>query len=400
MTRWLTVVLSVGWVAAVNQAHAWPLDSSITIGGSTTVWSEMLQEQRRILIHLPPHYHESLQAYPVLYLLDAETQFHSVTGAVQSLSIFSERIPEMIVIGITNTLRSRDLTPRSESPEDLQYVPESGGADKFLRFLHEELQPWVAARYRTQPYRILWGHSFGGLFGIYALSVHPEAFDAYLAISPALHWNSQALPNRFENRTSKLSGTAYLFVSWGDNEPRIRPASERLVEALKAHPVAGLRWSHRYYPGEDHRSTPHRSTYDALEGLFAGWALPSRRQDKDVQFSPAEVDAHYAGLSKRFGFSVTPSAGVIINVAHGMLKGVDEAGGMAQLRRAVNEYPYLAETHWALGDALASRQQVDAARVAYSNALHAAVEEDAENVEPLRRYQQKLRQLDHLKPVH
>jgi predicted alpha/beta superfamily hydrolase len=391
--RWLAVVLSVCWVGALHPAGAAPLDGSIAIGSSTTVWSEDLQEQRRILIALPPHYRESAKAYPVLYVLDAETQFHTVTGAVQSLATFSERIPEMIVIGVTNTLRSRDLTPRSESAVDLKYVPESGGADSFLRFLHEELQPWVAARYRTQPYRILWGHSYGGLFSTYALLTRPETFDAYLAVSPALQWNSQALPKRFAGAPTKRSG-GYLFLSWGDNEPLIRPATEQLVAILTAHPRAGLRWDHRYYPGEDHRSTPHRSIYDALESLFAGWYLPARREGKDVQYSFVEVDAHYTALSKRFGFSMTPPARVLSNISQGMLKNNDVVGAMTQLQRAVREYPYVADAHWALGDALAAQKEVAAARISYGNALRAAVEDDADNAEPLRRYRQKLGQLD------
>lgn len=400
MMRGVAMALIAWWAAVSSPAGAAPVDSSIAIGSATAVWSDVLQEQRRILIHLPPHYHESAQAYPVLYVLDAETQFHAVTGAVQSLSVFSERIPEMIVIGITNTLRSRDLTPRSQSPEDLKYVPESGGADAFLRFLHEELQPWVTARYRTQPYRVLWGHSFGGLFSTYALLTRPQAFDAYLAISPSLHWDAQALPKRFERAGSKARTAAYFFLCWGDNEPRIQPASEQLVSVLKSHAPAGLRWDRRYYPGEDHRSTPHRSLHDALEAVFAGWALPSRRQNRDVQFSLAEVDAHYTALSKKFGFTVTPPARVLINVGHGLLERNDDAGGMAQLRRAVREYPYLAETHGALADALATHNQIAEARVAYLDALRAAVEEDPDNIEPLQRYRQKLRRLDATQPSH
>lgn len=393
MIRWLVVVMSAGWFGALHPASAAQLDDSIAIGRSTTVWSDVLQEQRRILISLPPHYRESAKAYPVLYVLDAEAQFHAVTGAVESLSTFSERIPEMIVVGVTNTLRSRDLTPRSESAVDLKYAPESGGANSFLQFLHEELQPWVAARYRTQPYRILLGHSYGGLFSIYALLTRPETFDAYLAVSPALQWNSQALPKRFERASGKRKN-AYLFLSWGDNEPLIRPATEQLVAVLTAHPLAGLRWDQRYYPGEDHRSTPHRSIYDALESLFAGWYLPSRREGKDVQYTLVEADAHYAALSKRFGFPMKPPARVLINISQGMLDSNDVVGAMTQLQRAVREYPYVADAHWALGDALAAQKEVAAARISYGNALRAAVESDAGSSEPLRRYRQKLGQLD------
>ncbi|WP_338273873.1 alpha/beta hydrolase [Corallococcus caeni] len=113
----------------------------------------------------------------------------------------TRHIPEMIVVGVPNTTdRTRDLTPpfsRTERVDDgrrlSEVSPTAGHADTFLRFLTEELAPHVEARYRTQPYRILVGHSHGGLFAMHVLTHKPESFNAYVALSPSVHWNSAEL---------------------------------------------------------------------------------------------------------------------------------------------------------------------------------------------------------------
>jgi len=78
--------------------------------------------------------------YPVMYLLDGEMHFHHATGAVQFLAT-NGRIPEMIVIGISNTDRKRDLTPSTGVASDLKEDPTAGGADRFLKFMVDELAP-------------------------------------------------------------------------------------------------------------------------------------------------------------------------------------------------------------------------------------------------------------------
>ena len=57
------------------------------IGGVDSIWSEELREQRPVLIYTPPSYDdESLgtQHYPVLYLLDGDSHFQTVSGIVQA----------------------------------------------------------------------------------------------------------------------------------------------------------------------------------------------------------------------------------------------------------------------------------------------------------------------------
>lgn len=71
-------------------------------------------------------------------------------------------------------------------------------AARFYQFLHDQVQPLIAAHYPVDSRRImLAGHSFGGLFTLYVLFNHPRAFQRYVAASPSLWWNNGAvLPYR------------------------------------------------------------------------------------------------------------------------------------------------------------------------------------------------------------
>src|SRR5690242_9460625 len=85
----------------------------IAIGQKFTLHSEVLKEDRPYWIYLPPSYNDSQLGkarYPVVYLLDGNAYFHAGTGVVQHLAAVN-RIPDMIVVGIPNTVRTRDMTP-------------------------------------------------------------------------------------------------------------------------------------------------------------------------------------------------------------------------------------------------------------------------------------------------
>src|SRR5260221_7846789 len=90
-------------------------DNRVVIGTVDSIYSKLLKENRKIWIHLPKSYASNFkfQKYPVIYLLDGDTNFHSVTGLIPQLSVEtgSPLWPEMIVVGIPNTNRTRDLTP-------------------------------------------------------------------------------------------------------------------------------------------------------------------------------------------------------------------------------------------------------------------------------------------------
>jgi predicted alpha/beta superfamily hydrolase len=69
--------------------------------------------------------------------------------------------------------------------------PTSGGGDRFLDFIQNELMPEIGKRYRTAHFQIFSGHWLGGLMAIHILVSRPDMFQAYIAVSPSLQWDNQ-----------------------------------------------------------------------------------------------------------------------------------------------------------------------------------------------------------------
>lgn len=169
-------------------------DNKITIGKVDSVYSNILGEQRKIWVYTPgitTGDNGKGKQYPVLYLLDGDGHFASVAGLVQQLSQVNGNmvLPEMIIVAIPNTDRTRDLTPThvvSDPPMmDSTFSSHSGGGESFAAFIEKELMPHIDSLYPAAPYRLLVGHSFGGLTVMNMLTNHTKMFNAYIAIDPA-----------------------------------------------------------------------------------------------------------------------------------------------------------------------------------------------------------------------
>src|SRR5690606_11071692 len=154
-------------------------------------------------------YEQSTEKYPVLYMLDGDGHFRHASGAVAFLAA-NGRIPPMIEVGIGNSDRTRERTPPTADPAMRKG---SGGADRFLQFISDEVVPYVEANNRTIGHRVLAGHSFGGLFGLHSLVTRPERFNGYIAISPSVWWNGEAVVNampRFLEEHEDLRASVYM----------------------------------------------------------------------------------------------------------------------------------------------------------------------------------------------
>ena len=187
-----SIVCAALLFGTAGYSHGQGAPGSIVIGEQQTVASQVLNEDRRILVSKPAGYDDGDSRYPVLYVLDGDTSFNYTTTLTQFLAT-NRLVPHMLVVAIPNTSRLRDLTPASTTPTAGGQLPQSGGAAEFRTFIANELMPWVEANYRTRPYRILVGHSLGGLFAVDTFVEQPELFNAYLAISPSLWWDNMAL---------------------------------------------------------------------------------------------------------------------------------------------------------------------------------------------------------------
>ena len=175
-------------------------NNALVIGRVDSVASVVLKETRKVWVYMPasasdPTYLK--QRYPVVYVLDGDDHFAYTTGMTQRLSEVPNTVcPEMIVVGVLNTQRTRDLTPsRPASAEGMppEVLKTAGGAEKFTAFLEKELIPYVEAHYPVTAHRTLIGHSFGGLFVMNTLVHHSSLFENYAAIDPSMWWDEGKL---------------------------------------------------------------------------------------------------------------------------------------------------------------------------------------------------------------
>lgn len=153
------------------------IDNKITIGVLDSINSKILNEKRSLLIYVPKSFNNELftkRKYPVLYLLDGEAHFVSVVGLIDQLSQLNADMacPEMIVVGIINTFRTRDLSPSNvieNKNMDSLTLKSTGGGENFTQFIEKELIPYINSQYPTSPYKMLVGHSLGGLLTLNTL---------------------------------------------------------------------------------------------------------------------------------------------------------------------------------------------------------------------------------------
>lgn len=355
---------------------------AVEIGTVDSIHSAVLDEMRPYLVYTPPSYDDTTStphAYPVLYLLDGDAHFHSVSGLVQILGTGVNgtfAIPGMIVVAIPNTNRTRDLTPtHTEVGFDGTPTPafaESGGNPAFFDFLTEELFPRIESRYRTMPYRALVGHSFGGITVLNALYTMPEAFDAYVAIDPSLWWDHETLLRRAKD----FFGSAHLhhkalYVAQANtlqpDDTLANPHFAAIAQfdaVMRAYDRSGVRYAFHYYPEDDHGSVPLIAEYDALRFIFDGYEVPLGR----VLDDPAVLTEHFRDVSARLGTEFRPSEGMVMLLANVALQ-QDTAKAIMLGEMALELYPGSRRAPVFLGDRWAERGDVPRARAYYEQAL-------------------------------
>lgn len=263
--------------------------------------SKALGEQRKVWVHLPDGYESSDDRHPVLLLLDGPDHMLHTAATARHLAS-NGLIPELILVGVENTDRLRDMTPTRD--EDVP-MPSQGGAGPFLTFLCDELTPWVDTHYRTRPTRLLIGHSLGGLVAMHALRTRPGFFAGMIAISPSLQWAKQgevdAIGGWLDTHPSVASS---VYITAAD-ETGLVGAAHRAAGLLDVKAPRGLHWKFQHMPEETHMSVPYRSTHDGLRFLFDGWRLEDGAKAYLDGALPGAV-ASVARARARYGYEYVP----------------------------------------------------------------------------------------------
>ena len=348
----------------------------IVIGETLHLTSEVLGEERTIVVSTPPAYDRSSSRYPVLYMTDGDAHLTHTRGTVDFL-VRNALMPDVIIVGVANTDRTRDLTPtRASITEDdgtVREFPSSGGSAAFLDFFEDELIPFVDGHYRTQPYRVFAGHSFGGLFALSAVFTRPELFDAVLAVSPSLRWDRDlALRQARALREKGGKLVVPLFVAMANEEEGDpRPTRlDRLEAALRDAGSTRLATTTvMRMPDETHGSVVLRAHYWGLRELFSSWRPPADPEIGRFVGSRRALETHYRELSRRVGFPVVPPEDIVNLVGYQVLAAGDADEAVDILRYNAELHPDSANPHDSLGEALERQGRLEEALASYSRAV-------------------------------
>lgn len=232
-----------------------------------------------ISIALPKGYDDDNPAYPTIYVLDGQWDFKLVLALYGGLR-FDMFVPDAIVVGIAaggddpdhDTLRTLDYTPTAHAD-----VEGSGGADRFLAFLSEELIPFVEQHCRaSQDDRTLVGSSLGGLLGLHALFTDPELFYRLVVVSPAIVWDEEAVTTHEEHLAQGRSELPVrLFLAAGELEPSegfLRPL-DRLADRLRGRGYGDLQMKRVVIAGERHAGVKAEAFNRGLRWVFTEPAI-------------------------------------------------------------------------------------------------------------------------------
>jgi predicted alpha/beta superfamily hydrolase len=320
--------------------------------------SEILKEERKLVIYLPDDYHTSENHYPVLYLLDGGTHFHHATGAVNFLSQYG-KIPDMIVVSVINVDRNRDFSPVHD-----ESIPTSGGAEKFLGFMSEELIPSLDSDYRTTGFNVLMGHSFGGTFAVYALLTKPEVFDAYIAISPYLQFaDNYLVKESMVSLRPYEKSRKYFYMTVGD-EPDYFDPLEAFSSTLEQKTAGTVTFKYVKMPSEDHASVPYISLFKGIRFIFSDWQLPREKFAEGLE----AIDAHYAKVSAAYGQKVETPENVINLLGYTYLRNDQIDTAITVFSENVKRYPGSANVYDSLGEAYEKNSQFKLAGKNYQKA--------------------------------
>ncbi len=354
-----SLLFVLGFYLSPDAAYSQQEGDKIYLGQLNKIQSKVLNEERIILVYTPTGYDQAETKYPVMYLLDGTYHFHHVTGIVDFLTR-EGRMSDMIVVAIVNTDRTRDFSPTKDNSNRGTRFETAGGADNFLKFFEQELIPYVSEQYRVKGYRILVGHSFGGLFTVNALLTEPEMFDAYVAISPTFWWDDNYLARKarpFFKKNPDLR--KFLYISMGNEGQLMTESADRFTLLLENEAPDGLVWHYEFMGDEDHGSTPHLTIYKALEDLYDGWELPPGLLDSTV----AAVHEHFLKLSNRFGYEIDVPEAVLNMMGYTALgrEDFDKAIKIFQLNtkkypNSANVYDSLGEGYEAMGEFVKARE--------------------------------------------
>jgi predicted alpha/beta superfamily hydrolase len=383
--RWITVLLILLFSFPVYSADSASSRLVSVEHAIHDLQSAQLSEQRRVLVRVPNSYSQSNQRYPVVYLLDGGGSYITQLPGIIDTLTETGNTPEMIVISIPNIDRRRDFTP-THFPK----WPSTGGAEKFLNFIEKELIPYIDSNYRTEPYRIFIGHSLGGLLVIHSYLTRPKLFNAYIAASPVLQWDSLYPVKQAEQLLPKHPTLPHtLFAALGDEPPYVE-AFNAFQDVLKKTAPPSLDYEFQQFKNEDHGTITTPTFHLGLKKIWSQWRAPKNS-------SLDELEKYYTLASVKYGFYIKIPLDAIERLGYRLLQTEQLPEAIRVLKRAIelhSDSPRTVDTYSYLAEAFEKNKDLDQARKNYESGLQLAIKTN--NLQIQQFFQKEIKRLSNL----
>ncbi len=240
-----------------------------SIGETRVIKSSVLNENRTLNIYLPFNYNME-KTYPVIYLLDGASNedFLHIVGLVQFFNM-QVKMPDFIIVGIANVDRKRDFTFHTDIKSLKNEFPTTGGSEKFINFIENELQPYIDSTYKTNDTKYIIGQSLGGLLASEILLKKPHLFTHYLIVSPSLWWDDESLLKQTQQLLDKQNETGcYIYISVGGQEEKIMQKKvKKFSMILQKEKKLNMKVEFLLLPKENHSTILHQSIYEGFKKL-------------------------------------------------------------------------------------------------------------------------------------
>lgn len=234
-----------------------------------TMQSKHVNEARVITVWLPEDYKTHTDSLKVLYMPDGgiKEDFPHIANTLNDL-IKAKKIAPVILVGIENTQRRRDLTGPTTVEKDKEIAPVVGGSEQFRAFISDELIPEINKRYRTTHQKGIIGESLAGLFVTETFLLTPNLFDFYIAFDPSLWWNDKHLVKTANDHLDKFPDVKKTFWFAGSDAKDISANVRKLSEILKTKDSKSITWEY-----SDEKKEQHHTIFRATKEKAIIWTL-------------------------------------------------------------------------------------------------------------------------------
>lgn len=328
---------------------------AVTLGQKSSLESKVLNKTIPLSIHLPENYEADKKSYPVIYMLGSayKARFAMLASTLDYMG--EGQIPEMILIGIDLPDGNSILLPTRDTQDTT--IP-----DNYIEFIETELIPDVDSKYRTAPFRALYGASNSGFFTVYTLLNKPLLFNSYFASSPSLRHIPTKLHQKIKSGPlQSIEENRSLHMIYSDEEGELPKLVSEFSSVVAEHKPESFT-----YKVDELVNQGHVPAIDFTMFLLALYPDFNPLENLDTL---DKVVQHFEMLTKRYGYEIQPPISVLMDLGFGMIlsENLDVAEEIYEY--SLQLYPEGKLLYVGMGVLRKKQGQIENARLMFEKAL-------------------------------